>query len=107
MSAVFSLLGSATTGLGAIANQFSAISAPSTGTIASEINAWNTQNTTLTTNISNATAQVNEMQTLLSQQLEAADAQVDELQTQQSLLTSSIQSLNYTTYGTQINQQNG
>jgi flagellar hook-associated protein 2 len=104
-SAVFSLLGSATTGLGAIANQFSAISAPSTGAIASEISAWNTQNTTLTTNISNATAQVNEMQTLLSQQLEAADAQVDELQTQQSLLNSSIQSLNYTTYGTQINQQ--
>lgn len=107
ISAVFNLLGSATTGLGEIANQFSAISAPSTGVIASEVNSWNSQNTTLTTNISNATAQVNQMQTLLSQQLEAADAQIDELQTQQSLLTSSIQSLNYTTYGTQLNQQNG
>jgi len=107
VSAVFSLLGSATTGLGTIANQFSAISAPSNGAIASEVNAWNTQNTTLTTNISNATAQVNEMQNLLSKQLETADAQIDQLQTQQSLLTSTIQSLNYTTYGTQINQQNG
>lgn len=105
ISSVFSLLGSATTGLGAIAGQFSEISAPSTGTLASEINNWNSQNTTLTTNISNATDQVNEMQTLLSQQLESADAQVDELQTQQTLLNSSIQSLNYTTYGTQINQQ--
>ena len=47
------------------------------------------------------------MQNLLSKQLETADAQIDQLQTQQSLLTSTIQSLNYTTYGTQINQQNG
>ena len=105
VGAVFSFLGSATTGLGAIASQFSAISAPSTGAIASEVSAWNTQNTTLTTNISNASQQVNAMQSALSQQLEAADAQVDELQTQQTLLNSSIQSLNYTTYGTQLNQQ--
>ncbi len=107
ISAVFTFLGSATTGLGTIANQFSSISAPSTGAIASEISSWNSENTTLTTNISNATAQVNTMQTLLSQQLEAADAQVDELQSQQNLLTSSIQSLDYTTYGAQLDQQNG
>jgi len=107
VSSVFSFLGSATTGLGALANQFSAISAPSTGSIASEINAWNTENTTLTTNISNATAQVNTMQTLLSQQLEAADAQVDQLQSQQSLLNSEVQSLNYTTYGNQTQSSIG
>jgi flagellar hook-associated protein 2 len=106
-SDVFSFLGSATTGLGALANQFSAISAPSTGAIASEVNAWNTDNQTLTTNISNATTQVNTMQTLLSQQLEAADAQVDELQSQQSLLTSEVQSLNYTTYGNQVQSSEG
>src|SRR5580698_2599134 len=106
-SEVFSFLGSATTRLGALANQFSAISAPSSGAIASEVSAWTTENQTLTTNISNATNQVNTMQTLLSQQLEAADAQVDELQSQQSLLTSAVQSLNYTTYGNQTQSSQG
>ena len=101
ISGVFSFLGSATTGLGAMAAQFSAISAPSSGTLASEISSWTTQTQTLTTKISAATAQVNTMQTLLSQQLEAADAQVMELQSQQTLLTSTLQSLNYTTYGNQ------
>lgn len=101
ISSVFTFLGSASTGLGALANGFSAISAPASGTIASEISAWTSENQTLTTKISDATSQVNTMQTLLSQQLEAADAQVDELQSQQTLLSSEIQSLNYTTYGNQ------
>jgi flagellar hook-associated protein 2 len=107
VSDVFSFLGSTSTGFGALASQFSAISAPATGALASEISNWNAQNTTLTTNISNATAQVNTMQTLLSQQLEASDAQVDELQTQQTLLTSEVQSLNYTTYGNQVQSTEG
>ena len=105
---MFQFLGSSTSGVGALANQFSAISAPGNGAIASEINSWNTENTALTTKISDATTQVNTMQKLLSQQLEAADAQVAQLQSQQSLLTSTIQSLDYTTYGQQlVTQQNG
>jgi len=102
---VFGLLGSATTGLGGLASPFNAISTPGSGAIASEITTWNIQNDALTTKISNAAAQVNTMQTLLSQQLEAADAQVAQLQSQQSLLTSTIQSLNYTTYGQQLVNQ--
>jgi flagellar hook-associated protein 2 len=107
LSDVFSFLGSATTGLGALASSFSAISDPTNGVIASEVNEWNTENQTLTTNISNTTTQINTMQTLLSQQLEAADAQVEELQNQQNLLTSTIQSLDYTTYGQQVVTQQG
>ncbi len=98
---VFSYLGSATSGLGALATSFSAISDPGTGTLASETSGWNTENQRLTTKISDATTQVNTMQQLLSKQLEAADAQVEELQSQQSLLTSEVQSLGYTTYGNQ------
>ncbi len=57
--------------------------------------------------ITDTTTQINDMQTLLSQQLEAADAQVDELQSQQSVVTSTIQALDYTTYGQQILSSQG
>ncbi len=104
---VFSFLGSATTGLGNIANAFSQISDPTDGTLTDEINNWNTENTSLSTQISDTTTQINNMQTLLSQQLEAADAQVEELSSQQSIVSASIQSLDYATYGEQILSSQG
>lgn len=106
-SDVFSFLGSATTGLGNLASSFSQISDPTDGTLTSEINGWNTENTSLTSQISDTSTQINTMQTLLSQQLEAADAQVAELQSQQSVVTSTIQALDYTTYGQQILSSQG
>ncbi|HVY91729.1 MAG TPA: flagellar filament capping protein FliD [Bryobacteraceae bacterium] len=102
IGSMFSFLGSATSGLGALAQPFSEISAPGNGVLASEVSSWSTQNQRLSASIDAATTRVNLMQLTLSQQLEAADAQVAQLQSQQNLLTSSIQSLNYTTYGAQV-----
>ncbi|HTA44374.1 MAG TPA: flagellar filament capping protein FliD [Bryobacteraceae bacterium] len=104
---VFSVLGSATAGLGGLASAFSDLSDPTSGAIASEINGWNTESQKLTTQMNDTTTQINTMQTLLSQQLEAADAQVAELTSQQNVLTSSINALNYSTYGQQILSSQG
>jgi len=105
LSDAFSFLGSATTGLGALQNEFTQISDPVTGTIEAQENEWTTDSNGLTTKINDMTSQINTMQTLLSSQLEAADANVAELQSQQSLLTSSIQALDYSTYGAQVATQ--
>ena len=107
ISDAFSFLGSTTTGLGALASSFSQISDPVTGVIASEQSGWNTEYQRLTSNITDATARINTMQALLSKQLEAADANVAQLQSQQNLLTSSVQSLQYSTYGQQILSSQG
>lgn len=104
---VFSFLGSATTGLGNLSNSFSELSDPTSGAITSEINGWNTESQNLSTQMSDTNTQINNMQTLLSQQLEAADAQVAELQSQQNVLNSSIQALQYSTYGQQILSSQG
>jgi flagellar hook-associated protein 2 len=101
----FTFLGSATTGLGGLATRFSQISDPVTGVIASEIKGWNDANQRLNKSINDATARVNLQQTLLAKQLEAADANVAQLESQQNLLTSSIQSLQYSTYGQQLSSQ--
>ncbi len=101
----FSFLGSATSGLGALQADFTQISDPVTGSIQAQETNWTSDSNALTTKIENMTTQINTMQSLLSTQLEAADASVAELQSQQSLLTSSIQALDYSTYGAQVTQQ--
>ena len=42
------------------------------------------------------------METTLQSELQAADASIADLQSQQNILTASITSLNYTTYGTSL-----
>lgn len=107
ISDALKFLGSATTGLGGLSSSFTSISDPTSGAIAQEIKGWNTESQTLSTKITNTAAQINLMQTLMSQQLEAADANVAKLQSQQSLLTSAVQSLNFTTYGQQLLRNQG
>jgi flagellar hook-associated protein 2 len=99
IDAAFQFLGSATTGLGALASNFTQISDPVSGLIEDQENQYNTTNTRLTNQISTLTDQINTMQTNLLQQLNSADELCQELENQQSELTSSIQALDYTSYG--------
>jgi len=103
----FTFLGSATTGLGKLADSFTAISDPVSGVVAAQLKGYTAENTRLTSSIAAATDRINTMQSLLQLQLEKADAQVASLQTQQNLVTSSIQSLQYSTYGQQILSSQG
>jgi flagellar hook-associated protein 2 len=103
----FSFLGSATTGFGGLQSQFSQISDPIDGSIEAQQAQYTATNTRLTDQISTMTDQINTMQANLQLQLAAADSLVASLQSQQSLLTSSIQALDYSTYGQQILSSQG
>ena len=93
------LLGSATTGIGGLQQSFTALTDPISGTIKQQMDQWNTTLTNLTSQISSKTTQIQAMQQTLNQQLQAADANVAELASQQNILTASITSLDYTSYG--------
>ncbi len=104
ISDAFSFLGSDTSGFGQLADNLTAISDPITGLIKVQTDQYDATDTRLTDQISDLTARINAMQTAMSTKLQAADALVAQLASQQSLLTASIQSLNFTSYG--YNNQN-
>jgi flagellar hook-associated protein 2 len=99
ISDAFSFLGTATTGLGAVANKFTAISDPITGEIQAQLKSWDQANSRLSNQIGALTNRISDMQAALSAKLQAADSLIASLTSQQTLLTSSIQSLNYTSFG--------
>ena len=102
LSDAFSFLGSATTGLGNLQNAFSQISDPITGAIQSQLRSFTATEQRLSDQITQLTSRITLMQTTLQSKLQMADASVAQLQSQQNLLTSSIQSLNFSTYGQQL-----
>jgi flagellar hook-associated protein 2 len=83
IAGAFSFLGSATSGFGQLAGSLTQFSDP------------------LSDQVARMTAQVNAMQTGLSAKLQAADAQLAQMQSQQQLLTSTIQGLNFASFGFQ------
>jgi flagellar hook-associated protein 2 len=99
ISAGLSLLGTSTTGIGGLQQVFSQITDPAEGAIAQQEKQWQTTATNLSTQISTKTAQIQANEQTLNQQLQAADASVANLTSQQNILTASITSLNYTSYG--------
>lgn len=96
-----SLLGSSTSGIGGLQSAFNAVSAGVTGTIAEQETADTATTTRLNAQIAALTAQLTTSETTLNTQLEAADASVANLTSEQNLLTSSIASLNFTSFGYQ------
>ncbi|MCL4402583.1 MAG: flagellar filament capping protein FliD [Acidobacteria bacterium] len=107
IAAAFSFLGSATTGLGGQANQFTQISDPVTGLIKMQQDQFDAADKRLTDQISTLTDRITIMQTALQAKLQNADSLLASLQSQQSVLTASIQSMNYAMYGYQQNPITG
>jgi len=101
LTSALSLLGSSTSGIGGLQNAFSAVSDSVSGTIAAQESSDATTTTRLNAQIAAMNAQIQEQQSTLLTQLEAADAAVAGLTSQQNLLTSSIASLNFTSFGYQ------
>ena len=99
VAAAFQFLGSSTTGLGALASNFTQISDPVSGMIKTQEDQYTTTNQRLTDQISTLTDQINAMQTSLLQKLQSADALEAQLESQQTMLSSSIQALDYASYG--------
>jgi len=101
IAAAFSFLGSATSGFGQLASTLTQYSDPVTGAIKMQQDQYDTTDTNITTQINTLTDQANQMQQTLSAELQSADAQLAEMESQQQVLTSSIQGLNFSSYGYQ------
>jgi len=98
----FAFLSSAAGGLGQTQSAFTALSDPVTGAIQAQITQYSATDQRLNSQISDLTDRINLMETTLQSELQAADASIADLQSQQNILTASITSLNYTTYGTSL-----
>ena len=101
IAGAFSFLGSATTGFGGLSAKLTQFSDPITGAIKAQQDQFDAADTRIGDQVMAMTARVNAMQTTLSAKLQAADTQLAQMQTQQQLLTSTIQSLNFTSFGYQ------
>ncbi|MEO7145609.1 MAG: flagellar filament capping protein FliD [Bryobacteraceae bacterium] len=101
LAGAFSYFGSATTGFGAQAANFTQISDPVNGLITLQEASYTASDQSLQTQIATKTAQISTLQATLSRQLAAADALVAELQSQQQIVTASVQSVDFTLYGRQ------
>lgn len=96
---VMNLLGSTTTGIGGLQGSFSQISAPVTGSIATQTAYWNDRAAKLTAQIQDRNSAISRLQASINSRLQAADASIAALTSQQSVLTASISSLQYVSYG--------
>ncbi len=99
IAGAFSFLGSTTTGLGGISQQFASITDPISGLIKTQTDSYTKTDQDLQSQISALNSRITIMQTALTSQLEAADAFEAQLQSQQNELTATIQSLNFTSFG--------
>lgn len=99
ISSGLTLLGNSTSGIGGLQQIFSQITNPVQGTIAEQESQWQTTATNLSAQITSKVASIQANEQTLDQQLQKADASVADLASQQNILTASITSLNYTSYG--------
>lgn len=103
ISDAFKFLGSSSSGLGALANNFTQITDPIEGLIQMQLTDYQNQDTSLTNQIATLTAQAAAAQNALTAKVQAADALVARLQSQQQGVNAEVQSLNYVMYGYQQN----
>jgi flagellar hook-associated protein 2 len=104
IASALTFFGTSTTGLGSLQSSFDAVSDPLSGSIAGQLSADTISTTKLTAQIATMNAQIAVSENTLLTELEAADAQVADLESEQNLLTSSISSLQFTSYGYQSQQ---
>ena len=103
IAGAFTFLGSPTTGFGGLSTTLAQFSDSITGAIKAQQDQFDAANTRISDQVSAMTARVNAMQAGLTAKLQAADAQLAAMQTQQQILTSSIQSLTFSSFGFQNN----
>lgn len=97
----FSFLASTTAGPAAMQSHFTQLSDPVTGAIKSQQDAWDASDKRITASVADLTLRINAMQATLQSKLQVADTLLASLASTQSMLTSSIQSMNFTSYGYQ------
>ena len=99
IAAAFSFLNSGTNNFAALASTLTEFSDPLTGAIKAQQDQYDATDKELTSQINTLTDQANQMQTTLTAKLQAADSQLAAMQSQQQMLNSTIQALNFASYG--------
>jgi flagellar hook-associated protein 2 len=99
ISSAFTFLGSTTTGLGGLSQQFSQLTDPTTGLIQGQQDSYAATDKRLQGNISDLNTRISRLQARLTAQLQTADALQAQLSAQQQTLSATIQSLNYSAFG--------
>ena len=99
VQAAFNFLGSGNTGLAGLKKNFTQISDPVSGAVRQLNDQFAAANTRIEEQVTAITERVTIMQQALKSKLQKADALLATLTSQKSLLTASVDSLNYTTYG--------
>ena len=103
LQGAFTWLGSTTSGFASFAKSFTALGDPLSGQIHAESSGYSTTAQNLDNQIALKAVQVSQMQAAMQKQLARADSLIAALESQQNMLTSTIQAMNYTTYGYQQN----
>jgi len=103
LQAAFAYVGSNSTGLAALGKVFTQLGDPVDGIIENEVTGYNTTETNINNQVTLKATQVSQMQQNLQLQLAAADSMIADLESQQNMLTSTIEAMNYTSYGYQQN----
>lgn len=96
----FGFLGSTTAGFGALSARLTDISDAVSGMAQIQLDKYQDTDDRITAQITVLSARLAESQSYLAAKLHAADALLASLQSQQSMLTATIDSLNYSLYGT-------
>jgi len=100
LSNALNFIGDGTNGISSLATSFTAFSDGTSGVIQQNIAQDQTSEQNLQDQIDAMNVRIQTAQQAEMAKLEAADSLLAQLESQQSILTSSIQSLNYTLYGT-------
>lgn len=101
ISDAYSFLASTTVGPRAMQSQFTQLSDPLTGAIKAQLDQYDATDKRITDQVADLTLRINAMQAALQSKLQVADSLLASLASTQSMLTSSIQSMNFTSYGYQ------
>lgn len=97
----FNFLASPTAGTAAMQSKFTQLSDPTTGAIKAQEDQWDAADKRLSSQVDDLTARINAMQAALQSKLQAADTLLASMASTQSMLTASIQAMNFTSYGYQ------
>jgi flagellar hook-associated protein 2 len=103
LQSAFTWLGSSTKGFASLAGNFTQLGDPISGVIQSEAGGYNTAAQNLDTQALLKATRISQMQASLQLQLAKADSMIAGLESQQNMLSSTIQAMNYASYGYQSN----
>jgi flagellar hook-associated protein 2 len=97
----YSFLGNTASGPTAMQAQFTQLSDPFSGSIKAQQDQWDATDARITDQVTDLNTRIAAMQATLQSKLQVADTLLAGLQSTQNMLTSSIQSLNFASYGYQ------